>query len=227
MKSDFISGDYKTAIKEGEKILAEAKHSRDMDELYYFLGLSYLKDGNFLRAWDIFEIIVKEYKDSRYVVDARLGIGDAHFLMGNFDKANRVFEDLLRADQKNINKADLYYRLGQCADKLEDANSAKYYGEKLTKEFPLYVKPDLVSECLPITTSLSYSVQVGSFSREINALNLSRQLNKKGFNSYVEKNHSGGKTAFRVKVGRLQKRAEAVLLAEKLSLEGYPVKVCP
>jgi len=225
IKSDFISGDYKAAIKEGEDILAEAKHSRNLDEVYYFLGLSYLKDGNYLRAWDIFEIIIKEYKDSRFVSEARLGTGDAHFLMGNFDKARQVYNDLLGANYAN--KADLYFRLIQCAVKLDDTASVKLYREKLAKEFPLYNDAPLTPESPQGTDSFSYSVQVGVFSREVNALNLSKQLNKKGFNSYIEKINSADKTVFRVKVGRLQKRAEALVLADKLSLEGYSVKVCP
>jgi len=227
LKFDFIRGDYKSAIKEGENILAEAKNSGDLDELYYFLGLSYLKDGNYLRAWDIFEIIIKEYKASRYLYAARLGIGDVHFLMGNFDKARQVYLELLGGGAKDANTPDLYYRLSQCALKLDDSINFKLYREKLAKEYPLYTEPSGSVQVLQNSSDLIYSVQVGSFSREINALNLSRQLTKKGFTAYVEKNSSGSKTAFRVKVGRLQKRKDAVVLADRLSVEGYPVKVCP
>ncbi|MBN1913662.1 MAG: hypothetical protein JW788_04610 [Candidatus Omnitrophica bacterium] len=49
----YLSGDYKAAISEGEKILAQAKDQDGLDELYYILALSYMKEGNYLRASDI------------------------------------------------------------------------------------------------------------------------------------------------------------------------------
>ena len=46
-KIPFLSGDYKTAITEGERILTLSGNAPGLDELYYILGVSYLKDGNF------------------------------------------------------------------------------------------------------------------------------------------------------------------------------------
>jgi len=55
-----------------------------LDELYYLLSLSYLKDGNYLRASDIFEIILREFKGSRFKEDALLALGDTYFLRGDY-----------------------------------------------------------------------------------------------------------------------------------------------
>ena len=46
VKVYFLEGDYKSAILEGEKLIAQDPHS---DELYYILGLSYLKDEGTVR----------------------------------------------------------------------------------------------------------------------------------------------------------------------------------
>ena len=72
LKAYFLSGDYKSAITEGERVLAKVEDSGPIDELYYILGLSYLKDGNYLRASDIFEIILNECKGSHFKDDAIL-----------------------------------------------------------------------------------------------------------------------------------------------------------
>ncbi len=86
----FISGDYKAAITEGEKTMAKTtSNSLGLDELYYILGLSYLKDGNYLRASDIFEIILKEFKDTQFSADAKAGLADAYFLKGDY-KSNGI-----------------------------------------------------------------------------------------------------------------------------------------
>ena len=71
VKINFLNGDYKVAILEGEKLLANSKNAQGLDELYYFLGLSYLKDGNYLRASDICEIILNEFKNSRFSEGAK------------------------------------------------------------------------------------------------------------------------------------------------------------
>ncbi len=46
IKEYFISGDYKAAISEGEKILADTGNtSSGLDELYYFFRLELYEDG--------------------------------------------------------------------------------------------------------------------------------------------------------------------------------------
>lgn len=79
VQAAFISGDYKTAISEGEEVLSGAKKDYNLDELYYFLGLSYLKEGNLLRASDIFEIIINEFEKSRFKDKAKLGLADTYY----------------------------------------------------------------------------------------------------------------------------------------------------
>ena len=51
LKANLLKGDYKAAISEGERLVARDQRS---DELYYLLGLCYLKDGNFLRSSESF-----------------------------------------------------------------------------------------------------------------------------------------------------------------------------
>jgi len=68
---------------------------------------------------------------------------------------------------------------------------------------------------------------VGSFSSGANADNLRKQLENNGYLVVVEQADSKGRLTYRVKVGKFRLRQEAELLAEKLSENGYPTKICP
>lgn len=225
----FLSGDYTSCINEGEKILAGSSYSPDIDELYYILGLSYLKDGNFLRASDIFEIILKEFKNSVFRDEAKLGLGDTYFLRGDFTKAGNCYKELINSNPSTKIKAQVYYRLSEAGYKQGDTGQGKEYLDKLKQEFPLSPELRLNKDLYPPSDSpdLYYTVQVGAFSNITNAKNLTQKLIQQGYPAYMEGLSSQGKTSYRVRVGKLRLRQEAIDLEKKLSYEGYPTKIYP
>lgn len=231
LKSSFISGDYKAAISEGEKILAGTNNtSFGLDELYYFLGLSYMKTGNYLRASDIFEIIGNEFKKSPLSEEAVLALGDTFYLRGDYDNAEKRYRKLLNNNQVIRLKPAVYYRLSRCAAKLGNPEIEKDYLLKLKQEFPLNCESGLEDDkraVASINLNRDYTVQVGYFSNNANADNLLNELIKKGYPAYIEKNDASGKQVYRVKVGKLATRQEAEKIAAKLSKDGYPTKICP
>lgn len=224
IKSVFIAGDYKQAISEGERILAvTTAKAYGLDELYYILALSYLKDGNYLRASDIFEIILKEFKKSTLAADARLGLADTCFLKGDYERAREGYGKLLNSGKAVRLRPCVYYRLSRCAAELGHNDEAENYLAQLKREFPLNI---LDSKDNIISGESYYSVQVGSFSSNTNANNLMRQLIDKGYSAYIEEANLESETVYRVKVGRSGIK-ETMALATRLSREGYPTKVCP
>jgi len=230
VKVSFISGDYKEAIKEGEKILANAANSGNIDELYYFLALSYLKEGNYLRASDIFEIILKEFKDSAFKEQACLGLGDTYLLREEYSRAEPYYKDILATNPGTKLKAQIYYRLSQIGFKKGDNEQAKEYLNKLKQELPLSLESRLNKDFYP-TPSASldfyYTVQAGSFSKKINAQNLTQKLIHNNYPAYIEETAAEGETIYRVRIGKFQIRREAVELERKLTQEGYPTKIYP
>ena len=58
VKAAYLNGEYQVAVSEGEKILLTSVNHTGFDELYYYLGLSYLKDSNFIRSADMFNRIL-------------------------------------------------------------------------------------------------------------------------------------------------------------------------
>jgi len=227
LKVYLLEGDYKGAISEGERLIAGDAHS---DELYYILGLSYLKDGNYLRACDIFEIILKEFKNSEFGDEARLGLGDTYFLRGDFVKAEDCYKDLIESNPQTRLKAQAYCRLSQTGYKNGNMQQGKEYLDKLKQDFPLNLESMLNKDLYPLSDSSSdtyYTVQVGSFTNITNARNLTEKLIQKGYPAYMEEASFKGKASYRVRVGKLRLRQEILTLENKLSREGYPTKICP
>jgi tetratricopeptide (TPR) repeat protein len=231
IKIYYLSGDYKSAITEGERVLSRVRNSDNLDELYYILGLSYLKDGNYLRASDIFEIILSEFRQSRYKEDAKLGLGDVSYMRGDLDKAQAIYEDVLDDNPHTKLRAKIYYRLRSVAFKKGDTEKGRIYSQKLASGFPSSSETaaaDEVFQGTPKQAEFFYTVQVGSFTHSRNAHNLRSILEKRGYPAFVEEGLSAKNAkAYKVKVGRLGTRKEALDLEKNLTREGYPTKVVP
>ncbi len=227
VKFYFLNADYKSAISEGEKVLKGSDtRSPNLAELYYILGLSYLKDGNYLRASDIFEIILKEFKDSLFTEEAKLALGDTYFLKGDYDKAQGYYNELISSNPRTKLKAMAYYRLSQVGFKKGDTQAAKEYLDKLKTDFPSSLEIKLNKDLYALS-DIYYTVQVGSFINTVNARNLRDKLISKGYDAYLQDADTNGVKTYRVKVGRLKSRPEASQLENKLSSEGYPTKIIP
>ena len=225
LKVSFLNADYKAAISEGEKVLAANGRSSHSDGLYYILALSYLKDGNYLRASDIFEIILEEFSSSIFGDEARLGLGDACFLRGDFVKAKVYYKEIINKNTNTKLKPLAYYRLSLLAFKQGDAQEGRGYLDKLKSEFPLNLETKFNQDFS--YASVFYTVQVGSFASSANARRLCSKLISQGYEAYTEEAGRGDKRSYRVKVGRLNSRQEAVKLENKLQASGYPAKISP
>jgi tetratricopeptide (TPR) repeat protein len=230
IKACFLKGDYKSVITEGEKIMGSAAgNSYGLDELYYILGLSYLKDSNYLRAADIFEIILREFKESAFGDQAKLALGDTYFLKGEYERAQIYYKEL--ADDKAGNKlmALAYQRISQCALKTGNTREAENYLAKLKAEFPLAINSgiQLNKETAISLEDIYYTVQIGSFLNIANARNLTQELAGKGYPAYLEEPDPQKEAAYRVRVGKFRLKQEAVDLEKKLAALGYPTKIFP
>lgn len=195
VKVSFLAGDYRSAISEGERLIAKDEHS---PELHYFLGLSYLKEGEYQRSADHFKIVINNFKDSRFKEESRIGLADSYLLREDFSNAKTLYQDLINENPKIKFKEQILVRL-------QDIGSKKTNGLQCDLE------------------DSYYSVQVGSFSSIANAKNFTRKLVNNGYSAYMEKNQS----AYRVKVGKLKTRSQVEELSRKLSSQGYPTKICP
>jgi tetratricopeptide (TPR) repeat protein len=226
VKISFLNGNYSQAIVDGEKLLAKSrKNSPNLDELYYIMGLCYLKDGNFLRASDIFEIIIDEFDNSPWRNEAKIGLGDTFYLREKYADAQNYYQGILKQGLPDKLLPQVYFRLSRSAAKLNQPQQAEEYLSKLKKDFPnaLAAAPDLDA----FSPDLYYTVQVGAFSSSNNARGLKEKLLSQGFSAYLEKAALQGKITYRVRVGKFSNRREAEDLEARLSQKGYSTKIFP
>ncbi len=255
LRNYFLSGQYKTCISEGERLLAQASSNKDLEELYYILGLSYLKEGNHLRASDIFEIILKEFKNSKsFKEEAKLGLADSYFARGDYPKAKSIYQEMLKNNSHTKFKPALFYRLSHLAKRTGNTREQTEYSDKLKSEFPESPEALTNKDFFPGSASVaavtnipvlvqsqavkpvnlneeiiagSYSVQVGAFSSLGNAKSLALKLKAKGYSSYVSEAVSGNKKVYKVRVGGFFDRQSAQAAEKKLKVQGYSTKIIP
>jgi tetratricopeptide (TPR) repeat protein len=246
IKAAYLNGEYRAAISGGEKILLTSVNHAGFDELYYYLGLSYLKDSNFIRSADMFNRILSEFANGKYRAQAQLALGDVYFLQGDFEKAKSAYEVLANNPDQKL-KSALLYRQSQLALKLGDFAKNKELQEQLKTEYPFSLeakqdkgvfisvaqtskpvetKAESKTEVIAEHASGDFSVQVGVFSSKDNAINLATELAKKGFSTYIEDAEIDGKASYRVRVGRSSTQQEALELQIQLQQQGYPTKIC-
>ncbi len=89
------------------------------------------------------------------------------------------------------------------------------------------VRMRVIASPPPSSTSRrrALTIQVGAFSGEDRAVELQRELRGVGADASVQKAEVGGRTIYRVRVGRFVSRAEALDLARRLAALGHTVLV--
>ncbi len=220
----FLLADYPGVIEEGGRFLSFEPLSPYRDEVYYYMGLSNMKLGNFSEARNDFQIISKNFNASKFKQMADMAMADTYFLEENYSQANLSYEALRENSDFDI-LSQVYYKLAQANMKLGNWQKAKTYLEKLKNDFPLSFEANLAKNI-----SLSeefFTVQVGSFVDFDKAKKLSDELKAKGLDSYIVEGASQGRTFYRVRVGKFSSFQEAKELEQKLSSQDYPTKIFP
>lgn len=231
LKADFLEGNYRRVIFEGQALVDRADLG-GAEELNYILGLSYLKEGKLEQAQDCFKRILV-VSSNKFKTRASLGLADTYLMAGKFQEAQDIYAKLINDDPSSSQKAAILYRLSQLEFKKGNIQQGNDYLMKLRKDFPL--SPELRLEkglslitpitppVLPVNDSGQYSVQVGFFTNSSNANILKNKLLAENYPAYLEDSGAG----FRVKVGRFKSQKEVLDLESKLSKEGFQTKVCP
>lgn len=220
----YLRSDYPAVIEEGARILSGGSDAKNQDRVYYFMGLSNMKIGNFQEARNDFNLLLKDFPNSSLKQMANLGFADTYFLEENYAEANKFYEKLAEDKGSHI-LSNVYYKLAQTNIKLGNWQQAKGYLEKIKNEFPLSFEATMAKD---INLSQEFfTVQVGSFINPEKAQKLSNDLKAAGLDSYILENNSQGKIFYRVRVGKLASLKEAKELEQSLQDKNYPTKIFP
>lgn len=224
-KEYFLKGDYQASISECERILAAGERFKGIDELYFILGLSYLKKADYLRSYDVFQIIIEEFPESRYQQEAILGQADIDFMKNDYYVALLNYREIVKRDSDKELRPAIYLRLVRANLKNGYWQEAKLYAERLKNEYPLSPETYLTRDMVP--PDLYFTVQVGAFSKKENAEGLCEELTQRDYPAFIQETYSDSTKLYRVRVGKLQDFNHAVELQEELKNLGYPTKIYP
>lgn len=249
VKIMFMESDYKGAIKKGESLLSgAAKQEQWLDELYYYLGLSYMKTGAYMRAADIFAIIINEFPESAFHEQSYVSVVDSEVLSGDYETARKYAEEFLKKYRKSSYRGKVKERMVVIDSKLRGQNKAlapktsaeqrpaPVYEKKApaiapskkyeTGDLQLLLSPEVLEQSA--SSSGVFAVQVGAFSSKQNADALANKLSLKGYKVFIITAHPSEKhTVYKVRVGGYATKAEAASAARVLSQRGYPTKILP
>jgi len=222
----FLRADYKASITECERLLSLNPDKEPPAEVYYLLGLNYLKSGNYLKSRDIFQVIINEMPKSSLRQDGYLGIADSYYLGGDFTKAKGYYESFISEFPRSELISLAYLRLGQISLKQGRWKEAADLLLKVKRDYPLSFEADMAKSLL--SGDNFFTVQVASFSNEETAKNLSIKLITKGYQEvFISSIEKEGKTFYRVRMGKFNTQKEALALKDRLTKEGYKPIIYP
>jgi TolA-binding protein len=194
----------------------------------------YFLNADYKQAVSEAEKILVSSKDFSGLDELYYILGLSYLKEGNYLRAADIFEIILKdfknskfREEAEIGLADSYFLRGNFSQ------AKNYYQNFISTRPNSKFKPEVYSrlskaETEKNNTNFYYSVQVGSFSNNINARNFAEELTQKAYPAFIEEiKNSEGKIIYRVKVGKLPRQKDAKELEKKLSKEGYPTKICP
>jgi OmpA-OmpF porin, OOP family len=127
-----VRGQLKEAIQLLEQAIAK---DEDFVEAYYRLGLVYLTMKNYPRAADYFEKGLSLTSDVKKQKVFWYDLGETYFLLGQYDKADKLITDFLSVELNNKPKIDRAKTLkNNITFSKENQKNAARYGQKVLSD---------------------------------------------------------------------------------------------
>jgi len=219
----FLKGDYEEVVIVCSTYGAS---QRKLDEeLQCIAGRALLKLRRFGEARNRFSRVINDSDNNKFLDVAYIGLADSYYIEADFEKARSHYENVIKYFPDSGDMHIVYYRLGECHARLGEKKTSKKYYDKLIKAYPDSLEARLlVGEKSDFVT---YSVQLGSFTKWGNAKKLHDELNRKGFDANIYTATVGDSYFYRVRVGQYSRLSDVEDMARNLRNRGYAVKIYP
>lgn len=96
------------SIKLFETYRRQFPKDRNMDQVLFFLGVSYFKRGQLEKGRIRYETLIKKYPKSDYVNDVNFELGEYHFNKSNWKKATDYYRKIASSRQQRLYSFALY-----------------------------------------------------------------------------------------------------------------------
>ncbi len=91
-------------LEGGKELIENYPEFRDIDKVYYWMGLEYWKAKDTKKAREYFEAIPYKFPHSKWAVTANEAVGDMLFERGEFEKSMEYYRKLYESENVNFHK---------------------------------------------------------------------------------------------------------------------------
>lgn len=216
---------YKSYLNEDyEEAVIKAKNAVQTDETLYFLGLVYMKMGNFPQSRDYFLQLMQNFPRSSIYQEASLKLADSYFLEEDFQRAKALYKEVEKKYPFSDYRPLVYLKLAQVAGKEGNWDEKKKYLALLKEKYPSANELSIVNA--NEAKEDFFTIQVGAFSSKKNALNMSKELSAK-YDTYLVEEKTENYMLYKVRLGKFKNRKEAEKIWGRLVKQGYPAHIYP
>lgn len=216
-RQDYLYGDYQEAIKKAQGL-------EENDEVLYFLGVSYIKMGEYFQAKASLGKLLKKFPQSSLNEQAVIKFADSYFLDKNFFEAKNMYQDALKKYSSSRFQPLLNLRLAQIASKEGNWEEKQKYLSVIKNKYPDSCEMEFVNALEAYGDF--FTIQVGAFSTEKNAESISQELRAK-YQVYIVKDSNADSPLYKVRVGKFHERDKAEKIYLELLDQGYPACIYP
>jgi tetratricopeptide (TPR) repeat protein len=217
-------------FKKGEE-LATALLSQNLSrpekaQVQYYLGLSQLRQGDYVPAYDTFKKLIADRPSTDIYDKAYVGLVDALYMQGSYEQALKEATGLMARRPDSELMPLILLKAARANLKLARWKKARELLQKVIADYPESFESNVARQLLE--EKQYFAVQVGAFGDKSRAEKTVQELLAKNEYAYiVETRSNDGKTLYRVRVGQLTTLKDARVLESKLSGQGYPTLIYP
>ena len=194
------------------------------DEALYFLGLNYLKLGDYRKARDLFRKVIENFETSPFYQVSLVKFADTYFLENKWDRAEKLYNHILRESLALDYKPLIYLRLAQISAKIGKWGKKKEYLKIISTRYPHTIEKKY-AQILQKRGDF-FTIQVGAFASKRNALQIMRDLKSK-YSVYLVEEREKNLIFYKVRVGRFGDKEAASRVYRSLVEEGYAAQIYP
>ena len=214
---EYLYGNYDDAIR-------IAKDLRESDETLYYLGLSYMKIGDYSKARTSLRRLLHRFSGSSFYEPGMVKLADTYFLEKDYPRAKELYLEIEQRATSGDFMPAVLLRLAQIASRQGKWDEKTKYTKRIKSKYPKASEMKFVK----VLDALGdfFTIQVGAFSVRENALLLVEEL-KDEYSPYIVKERKGNYLLYKVRVGKFKDHYQAKKIASKLLNQGYPARIYP
>lgn len=223
----YLKGLYDQSIDSCWKALKYDMNENNRAHIWYIMGQAWLMKKNTKKARIAFANILTRYTKTAWLPDAYIGVGDSHFMDGNYSKAIQFYENSMTKAYLAQHGASVYYRLARAYRKNNNESKALYFENIIRTQYPHSLEARILLAAGGVRHSGGsgdsrqilnryYAVQISYTTRADYAREYAEKFKDRGYDAYVEVTSSSGKQRFKVLVGKFNSIEAANALMREL-----------